>query len=254
MGRIRTLKPEFFSDVHLSRCSIPARVTFAGLWTEADDFGRGPANPRILKGRLWALDDAITPAVVAGHLRELAAYGRIIRYEVDGEEFYEIPSWEQHQAASYRRGKALFPERPPTPEPARAEVQHVADACKEVQESAGTWNVEGNVERGTSAPARARDPIWDAVMDCWQIAQHELSPTERGRLNKACADLRAAKANPDEIPRRRAVYRRRYPNAADTPIAIAGRWAELRSDQNGQTPTMPVGADVIQRAVARREQ
>lgn len=111
MARIRTLKPEYFRSRSLARCTRDARLTFAGLWCEADSAGRGVAEPRILKGAIWPLDDDITPDVIAQHLEELAR-DHLDVYEVDGETFFAIRNWEKHQAASYRQGEPKHPAPP----------------------------------------------------------------------------------------------------------------------------------------------
>lgn len=149
MGRMRTLKPEFFRSKPLARCSIPARLTFEGLWCEADDYGRGDADARVLKGHVWPLDDDITWQIVEGHLGELEREGCIVLYEVDGNTYYAIPSWEKHQAAAYRRGKAIYPEPP-------CDNLH-DDACKEMQAAPlrvlelGTGNEEVEASQATVA-------------------------------------------------------------------------------------------------------
>lgn len=224
MGRMRTLKPELFRSKKLAECSIAAIVTFEGLWTEADDFGRGDADPRIIKGAIWSLRDEVTWQDVAGHLDELEAQRLIHRYEIDGNVYYEVPSWENHQAASYRRGKQVFPE-PCTTESAEKckDVQGRAEDCKKVLEQ-GTGNEEVELVAGNGA--LARDELFDAVMLCYQKNPDELTPSERGRVNKNLADLRRVNARPSDIPIRRVNYRAKFPNAADTFAALVSHWAE----------------------------
>lgn len=273
MGRIRTLKPEFFRSRSLARCCVAARLTFAGLWCEADDFGRGVADPRIVKGAIWPLEDDVTHDHVAQHLVELEATDHIVIYEVDGERFFEIVHWSEHQSAAYRRGKAQFPAPPavqeraactperaactPTPTTGAAPPEDLHDEeCKNVQlarsgvlEGKGR---EGNGEGNGIAPAaRSRDLIWESIIDCWNIDPAELTDTERARLNKAAKLLRDVDADPAEIPRRRAIYRSRYRDAADTPMAIAGRWSELRRTDTGEPPKLPAGSDMTARNLAR---
>ena len=113
MGRIRTLKPEFFVSRSLGKIPRDARFTFAGLWCHADDDGRGVADSRVIKGAVWPLDDDITHLDVQAHLEALAA-DHIVLYEAGGEDYYQILNWEKHQAASYRRGGSKYP---PPPEP-----------------------------------------------------------------------------------------------------------------------------------------
>jgi len=109
MGRIRTIKPEFFTSRSLSRVSRDARLTFAGLWCQADDCGRGVADVRILKGAIWPLDDDIGPDEITGHLEELLSTGHLVVYDVRGDLFYEVAQWPKHQAAAYTRGTAKHP-------------------------------------------------------------------------------------------------------------------------------------------------
>ena len=157
VGRIRTLKPEFFKSRSLAQCPLEARMTFAGLWVEADDHGRGIADPRILKGAIWPLDDDVTHERVAEHLQTLVDTAHIILYDVDGEAYYEVVRWEDHQASAYRRGDPKYP----APQGGLNDVSH-----KCVQKSASRTQmraVTGNREQGTG---KAHD---DALFeDFWQ--------------------------------------------------------------------------------------
>lgn len=127
VARIRTIKPEFFRSRSLARCSIPARLTFEGLWCEADDHGHGIADARILKGCIWPLDDEIEHVHVEKHLLELEETGHVLLYEIGGERYYEIVRWTENQAPAYRRGDAKHP----APD---GIIPH-DDACKEVQDA-----------------------------------------------------------------------------------------------------------------------
>lgn len=153
MARIRTLKPSFFRSRSLARCSRDARLTFQGLWVEADDCGRGIADPRVLKGAIWPLDDDVTADDVRHHMSELVETGHIRLYQVGEEDFYEIANWEEHQAAAYRRGSATFPA------PFCTSLHD--EKCKKVLEG----NKEGNKEgQRTRADARTNGfaAFWSA--------------------------------------------------------------------------------------------
>lgn len=134
MARMRTIKPEFFRSELAARCSIPARLTYIGLLGEADDHGRGVANPRTLKGALWSLDDDVSWAEVDGYLAELERSGHIVIYEVDGKRLYEVQRFAEHQSPSHRRGKPVHP--------APCGTVH-ADACKDMHGAS-----EGVLEQG----------------------------------------------------------------------------------------------------------
>lgn len=76
-----------------------------------------------------------------------------------------------------------------------------------------------------------RDDVWDALMDACDVEQ-PITTSARGAYNRAAKDLRSARATPDEISRRAAVFRHRWPEASLTPTALARRWAECARAPN----------------------
>ncbi|TYB69679.1 hypothetical protein FXF51_05830 [Nonomuraea sp. PA05] len=94
---MRTLKPEAFSSETLTEVSVHARWNFAGLWTYADDEGRGRAEVRLIKAAVWPLDDDVTPREVAAFLDELEAAHLICRYESGGKQYLHIVNFAEHQ-------------------------------------------------------------------------------------------------------------------------------------------------------------
>jgi hypothetical protein len=96
MGRIRTIKPEFPQSETLGKVSRDARLTFAMLFTVADDDGRMSAPPRLLASLLFPYDDD-APALIEGWLAELEHVGCVRRYSVGGSSYLDIPRWKNHQ-------------------------------------------------------------------------------------------------------------------------------------------------------------
>ena len=207
MGRIRTIKPEFFRSRSLARCPLPARLTFAGLWTEADDHGRGVADPRILKGALWALDDDVTHQHVSAHLDVLAETGHIQLYEHDGDTYYEIAKWSDHQAAAYRRGEPRHPE----PDGYVASVSHlrVQDSADRTTERAGTGTGTGREGKKTvAADADDRDITFEQFWKAYP----------RGPAGKPGGDGVKGKA--------RDKWRRLTPTQRQTALDAVGNYAD----------------------------
>lgn len=93
MARIRTIKPDAFTSDSLSSVPRGTRWTFAGLWTYADDAGRGRDDVRLIKAALYPLDDDVTLADVAEDLELLAGIGGICRYVVAGRNYLHMPKW-----------------------------------------------------------------------------------------------------------------------------------------------------------------
>ena len=83
-------------------------------------------------------------------------------------------------------------------------------------------------------PPRPRDEIWDAVVDACGINMKEITSASRGACNKAVKELRAANANPLDIPKRASIFRQRYPSISLTPTALAKHWPALGTKAVGE--------------------
>lgn len=111
MGRIRTVKPEFFLHHELYllevQVGLPIRLSFAGLWTQSDREGRFTWKPEMLKTQIIPYDNADFGAI----LDALASKGFIEKYSVEGKDYGLIPSWNDHQIINNREGKSRIPTR-----------------------------------------------------------------------------------------------------------------------------------------------
>ena len=108
MGKIRSSKAEFWTDPKMGNLPREVRFTFKGIWeVMADDEGRFLADPRLIKGQVWPLDDDITVKKVRNYLRTLTEDRRIVLYSVDGASFGHIPSWSKHQKISHPTASKL---------------------------------------------------------------------------------------------------------------------------------------------------
>ncbi|APZ81707.1 primosomal protein I [Rathayibacter phage NCPPB3778] len=100
MSKKRMIKPEFFSSQGTSIASLPARLLYIAMWTEADDHGVGPGLPLTLLAHAFPFDQEEEYAKVKNfpHIAENIsdAYG-VIWYRVGGRDYYYIPSWTDHQ-------------------------------------------------------------------------------------------------------------------------------------------------------------
>lgn len=78
------------------------------LITYVDDYGRGSADPELLKGLVFTRRRGITEQQISKALADLANTGMITLYEVDGESYLYFPSWDKHQRVQNKKSK--FPE------------------------------------------------------------------------------------------------------------------------------------------------
>jgi len=99
MARIRYLKPDFFKDEDIKELPFEARLFYQGLWVQADREGRGEDRPERLKIEIMPYDE-----VDAEKIMQLLSCPKkngkrpfIVRYEIDGERYYQIINWRKHQ-------------------------------------------------------------------------------------------------------------------------------------------------------------
>ena len=78
------------------------------LITYVDDFGRGSADPELIKGLVFPRRKGVTESQIKDALERLASAGMIILYKVDGESFLYFPNWSEHQRI--RNSVAKYPE------------------------------------------------------------------------------------------------------------------------------------------------
>lgn len=84
--------------------------TWAYLITYVDDYGRGSADPEILKGFVFPRRKSVTEQQISKVLADLATVGMITLYEVDGESFLCFPNWDKHQRIQTKKSKFPAPQ------------------------------------------------------------------------------------------------------------------------------------------------
>ncbi len=111
MARIRTIKPEFWTDEKIVGLSPLARLLFIGLWNFVDDEGRAPFSPARLKMQILPADNADISEIIG----EIRRDGLIAVYEVDGKEYFQVCGFARHQKID-KRLQSKHPAPPIHPE------------------------------------------------------------------------------------------------------------------------------------------
>jgi hypothetical protein len=100
MARIRSLKPDIWLSPQVMNLPVEARLLFIGLITQADDKGRGTADPRRLKAAVFPGDD-VSVSQVADWLDKIATQRLAVLYENDMHgRLFALPTWGRHQSIS----------------------------------------------------------------------------------------------------------------------------------------------------------
>ena len=80
------------------------------LLTYVDDYGRGSADPELLKGFVFPRRKGVTEATIEKSLQELANIGSILLYDVDGESYFCFPNWADHQRIQTKKSRFPSPD------------------------------------------------------------------------------------------------------------------------------------------------
>lgn len=104
MARIRTIKPEFWTDDAVTECSLSARLLFIGIWNFADDAGNLDRSAKQIKSRVFPIDNVDCEPLIV----ELITQGLLTEYAVSGKKYLHIPGFTKHQVIN-RPSKPVVP-------------------------------------------------------------------------------------------------------------------------------------------------
>nr|DAW49058.1 MAG TPA: replisome organizer [Caudoviricetes sp.] len=121
------------------------------LITYVDDYGRGSADPELLKGFVFPRRKAVTEQQIKRALDNLAITGMINLYEVGGESFFCFPNWSKHQRIQTKKSK--FPEPDDT-----ALQKPTVNHRESPPESESESESESKSEGGCAEPQAASTP------------------------------------------------------------------------------------------------
>lgn len=102
--RIRTVKPEFWTDDAVTDCSLSARLLLIGTLNAADDEGNLERSAKQLKAKIFP-NDAIDCEPL---IKELIYHGLLIEYSVSGQNYLHIKGFSKHQVIN-RKSKPRCP-------------------------------------------------------------------------------------------------------------------------------------------------
>ena len=97
MARKRMVDPSIWQSEDFSRLSTLAKLVFIGLFSLADDEGRGRANPTYLKSSLFPYNEDLRSADIEKTLLEISSNMSVVFYSCDGSSYYSLLSWDTFQ-------------------------------------------------------------------------------------------------------------------------------------------------------------
>ena len=121
MGRIRTIKPEFFLHEGLAQLEPRTQLLFIGLWTLADREGRLDDRPARIKAQILPYTDCDVDSMLASLTDHPEKF--LTRYESDGQKYIQINEFKAHQRPNIREPESEIPAPPESSARARTCVK-----------------------------------------------------------------------------------------------------------------------------------
>lgn len=207
------LKPAFFRNPELCRCSFQARIFFEGLWCLADREGRVAERHGDLKLDVFPYDHADIPALLEelSDARDEEGVGLVVRYCVENRRYLWIPGFARQAKPHVREPASNLPAppkvlestnpaptlHPPCTNPAREglpESESESETETETPPESGREKEKGKKKERPPRPASALGG-----------APSEALSHEDRRLAAIMEDLRREKCDGDADPGLRSV-------------------------------------------------
>ena len=150
--RIRTVKPEFWSDEKTGTLSVEAALLFLAMFNFADDKGRLRGVPSLLKAQAFPYRPEID---IEAALNELLGKKLVRPYQARGQAYLEIINFLKHQVINKPSKKTLLPE-PETYE-ITEENKHSGSTTVGLRESSGSVPVAVSESSGSTTPRKGRE-------------------------------------------------------------------------------------------------
>lgn len=97
MARKRMIDPSMWINEDFGTLSILSKLVFIGLFSNADDEGRGKASPAYIKAVLFPYNDDLRIADIEKALLEISSKMSVIFYSCDENKYYTLTSWNTFQ-------------------------------------------------------------------------------------------------------------------------------------------------------------
>ena len=97
MARKRMIDPNIWQSEDFNKLDTFSRLVFIGLFSLADDEGRGRANPTYIKSSIFPYDEVVRTTDIEKSLSKISASMSIVFYEHNESKYYELLNWDKWQ-------------------------------------------------------------------------------------------------------------------------------------------------------------
>lgn len=173
MARKRMISPEIWENDDFSEIPILARLLFIGMISNADDFGKGKANPRLLKSKVFPYDEGITTDDINDCFMDIAMHTSTVFYQNEGTLYYQLTTWKNWQTVN-------------RPSPSKIPDYDAAGSIR-----CEIYHSHNCVTTLTDDSLNAQTPITD------QVKEKEKRKESEGKINNNCPEQSTGQQEPN---------------------------------------------------------
>lgn len=118
MPRKRMIDPNIWQSEDFASLSTLAKLVFIGLFSNADDEGRGRGKATYVKSILFPYDENMKSTDIDKTLTEISSKMSIVFYEFNGNEYYSLVNWSKWQRVD---------------KPSPSNIPECTDQCKTIR-------------------------------------------------------------------------------------------------------------------------
>ena len=154
MARIRSIKPDFWTDGDMIHLSRDARLFYIGTWNFADDNGVLEGCPMSLKAKIFPAEDVDVKKLID----ELTKAGKIVHYtDEKGRNFFLIKNFLTHQLIDR-------PRKTNNPLPSEEQMKTIGNHVKSSIDKIG----KDKIGRDSTTLFQSLVEIWNSKMK-WKV-------------------------------------------------------------------------------------
>jgi hypothetical protein len=177
---MRSIKPEMWDDVSLSKVSRDARLLYISMWNFADEEARMHGDARWIKGHCLPYDDDLNLKAIERLIEELTAAGKVVRYTFEGASYVYLPKLAKHQRLEPTKVPSRLPAPPLTCDDSSSESCADLSAPRaDSSEQICAKHVAGGMEHvaGSMLQVASREPAQTAAeLVAEHSAAHKTKP------------------------------------------------------------------------------
>lgn len=181
MPRRRMIDPNIWQSEDFSKLSTLAKLIFIGLFSNADDEGRGRAKPVYIKSILFPYDEKVRVIDIETALSEIGLNLSVTFYSSNGSQYYALDHWKKWQSIDKPKASEL-----PAPQEVEEIRVPVADESptsrRRVGDESGLNRKEEEREEKGNRKETKKGPLAAALADFSEMRRKIKAPlTDRAK-------------------------------------------------------------------------